>query len=161
MRGIHNAEYQAQLSPTAASLTKRSFDWHAQMRLQEEKRKAAAANRSDEEMRSNMRVAEPNAERKMELKTVRMVERAEIQARQLQHNSVMEHATSWGNRKLAQDRAVETAKTNPRAHLGRQMAYKTTADRAIAMAATVYHPQAFWSGDDFSPVSGSEHQDAS
>ena len=27
------------------------------------------------------------------------------------------------------------------------------------MAATVVHPQAFWSGDDFSPVSGSEHQD--
>jgi hypothetical protein len=48
--------------------------------MQEEKRKAAAAKRSDEKMRSKMRVAEPNAERKMEQKTVRMVERAEIQA---------------------------------------------------------------------------------
>ena len=54
---------------------------------------------------------------------------------------------------------MEAAKTHPRAHLGRQMAYKTTADRAIAMAATVVLPSAFWSGDDSSPVSGSEHQD--
>jgi hypothetical protein len=129
------------------------------MRMQEEKRKAAAAKRSDEEMRSKMRVVEPNAERKMELKTVRMMERAKIQARQLQHNSVMGHATNRGNRKLARDRVVEAAKTNPRAHLGRQMAYKTIADRAIAMAATVA-PYPLGSGLDYSPVSGgSEHQD--
>jgi hypothetical protein len=52
-------------------------------------------------------------------------------ARQLQHNNVMEHAHSWGSRKLARDRAVETTKTNPRT---RQMAYKVIADRAIAMS---------------------------
>jgi hypothetical protein len=33
MSGIHDAAYQAQLNPTAAALTKRSFDWHAQLRM--------------------------------------------------------------------------------------------------------------------------------
>ena len=64
----------------------------------------------------------------------------------------MEDATDWGNRKLARDRAVEAAKTNPRARLGRQMAYKTIADRAIAMAATVAPNWPGW-GLDYSPVS--------
>jgi hypothetical protein len=152
MRGIHDAAYQAQLSPTAAALTKRTFDWHANMRLQMEKRKAAAAKRSDEEMRSKMRVIEPNAELKVELKTARMTERAEIQAKQLRHNCVMEDATDWGNRKLTRDRAVEAMRTHPMARLGRQFAYKTIADRAIAMALTVA-PFPLTGDLDYSPVS--------
>ena len=92
MSGIHDAAYQAQLNPTAAALTKRSFDWHAQLRMQSKKLEVAAAKRSNEEMQSKMRVAEPNAEQKVEQKAGRMVERAEQQARRLKMNNVMAYA---------------------------------------------------------------------
>jgi hypothetical protein len=68
-------------------------------------------------------------------------ERAEQQARRLKMNNVMAYAHALADsiaRGRARDRALQAAKANPRT---RPVAYKTTADRAIAMAATVapYH----------------------